>query len=65
MQRMVVPLEDYNEVVGYAPQWAIDKWNLEQPRTIHLVWQPHWWPWGKSHGRWVSKIMSKRHGEAI
>ena len=58
---MVVDLEDYNEVLAYAPQWAIDKWNLDKPQMLHLQWQPHWWPFGRTHGRWCSRIMAKRH----
>lgn len=61
MQIMVVPLEDYNDAMSYAPQWAKDKWNLEQPRMMLLTWVPHWWPWGKSHGTWRSKLQVKRH----
>lgn len=61
MQRMVVLLEDYNEVVDYAPEWAIEKWDLYNPEILALYWQPHWWPWRKSHGRWISHVVGKSH----
>lgn len=62
MQRMVVDLTEYYEVVEYAPDWAVIKWNLADPETrMLLVWEPRPWPWRKSHGRWVSKIMAKQH----
>jgi len=60
MQRLGVDLENYNEVLEYAPQWAIDKWSLHHPKTLLLVWTPHWWPWGKSHGTWRSRLQVKR-----
>lgn len=58
---MVVLLEDYNEAMEYAPQWAKDKWDLEQPKIMLLQWTPHWWPWRKTHGTWRSKIQAKSH----
>lgn len=26
--------EDYDEVLGYAPHWAVDKWGLDKPAVV-------------------------------
>jgi len=33
----VVRKEDYDDVLSYAPQWAIDKWDLTNPKIIKLT----------------------------
>ncbi len=36
----VVRKEDYDEVLAYAPEYFVQKWNLDKPDVIELTEEP-------------------------